>query len=277
MNECPLCGRYFPKSFINEHANKCLTDLNSIACASEREAESEGTLWTAKRTKLDSSACDVGKRASIDTPTQPSRVLKEDSDNVLSVRDGQLKVSSSKDSWKLIFKKCDQSKVLPKSPSQHASRFERTCVKLSSLGHNDQVDVFQINEADLNLVHGVSHSQAEDCMNPIPEEKSEKAHEANNHVVTNCLKHNNVAITEIIKHITSVLSVPLAEKMRPTSVDDYFGQGKLVGSKMPLRALIESNRITSMIFWGPPGCGKVCWFNTGLLSYFTHDVLVTPF
>lgn len=49
---------------------------------------------------------------------------------------------------------------------------------------------------------------------------------------------------------------PLAELLRPTSLDNYIGQQHLVGPGAVLRTLIESGRIPSMIFWGPPGIGK---------------------
>ncbi|MDK2971017.1 MAG: putative ATPase [Candidatus Sumerlaeota bacterium] len=49
---------------------------------------------------------------------------------------------------------------------------------------------------------------------------------------------------------------PLADKLRPSSFDDFLGQEKLVGPGAPLRRLIESDRIPSMILWGPPGSGK---------------------
>lgn len=51
-------------------------------------------------------------------------------------------------------------------------------------------------------------------------------------------------------------SVPLAERLRPTSLDQYIGQEHLVGENAVLRRAIESGRIHSMIFWGPPGVGK---------------------
>ncbi|XP_048765905.2 ATPase WRNIP1-like [Ostrea edulis] len=51
-------------------------------------------------------------------------------------------------------------------------------------------------------------------------------------------------------------TVPLAEKLRPLSLDDYVGQEKAVGKKSILRNLLKSNDIPSMILWGPPGCGK---------------------
>ncbi|KAH8009125.1 hypothetical protein HPB51_010915 [Rhipicephalus microplus] len=50
---------------------------------------------------------------------------------------------------------------------------------------------------------------------------------------------------------------PLAEKMRPSSLDEFIGQSGVLGDQSLLRQLITSNRIPSMILWGPPGCGKV--------------------
>jgi len=52
------------------------------------------------------------------------------------------------------------------------------------------------------------------------------------------------------------LNQPLAERMRPKSLDDYAGQEHLVGKHSVLRKAIESGNIPSMILWGPPGVGK---------------------
>ena len=49
---------------------------------------------------------------------------------------------------------------------------------------------------------------------------------------------------------------PLAARLRPRTLDDIVGQRHLVGPGAPLRALIESDRLTSAILWGPPGTGK---------------------
>jgi putative ATPase len=49
---------------------------------------------------------------------------------------------------------------------------------------------------------------------------------------------------------------PLAERMRPRTLDEFIGQDKLLGPGKPLRMQIESDNIGSMLFWGPPGCGK---------------------
>ena len=54
---------------------------------------------------------------------------------------------------------------------------------------------------------------------------------------------------------------PLAERLRPTTLDDYIGQKHLVGENAVLRRTIETGRIPSMILWGPPGVGKTTLAN----------------
>ena len=49
---------------------------------------------------------------------------------------------------------------------------------------------------------------------------------------------------------------PLAARLRPRSLDEVVGQSELLGPGRPLRALIESDRLTSVVLWGPPGTGK---------------------
>ena len=52
------------------------------------------------------------------------------------------------------------------------------------------------------------------------------------------------------------VSQPLAARIRPENLDEYVGQQHLLGKGKVLRNLIESDNISSMIFWGPPGVGK---------------------
>jgi putative ATPase len=49
---------------------------------------------------------------------------------------------------------------------------------------------------------------------------------------------------------------PLAERMRPRTLDEFVGQEKLLGPGKPLRVQIETDNLSSMLLWGPPGCGK---------------------
>lgn len=52
------------------------------------------------------------------------------------------------------------------------------------------------------------------------------------------------------------LSAPLASRLRPETLEEFAGQGHLIGEGKMLRQLIERDQISSMIFWGPPGVGK---------------------
>lgn len=49
---------------------------------------------------------------------------------------------------------------------------------------------------------------------------------------------------------------PLADRVRPKDLDTYFGQDHLVGQDGPIRKMIETGHLSSMVFWGPPGTGK---------------------
>jgi putative ATPase len=49
---------------------------------------------------------------------------------------------------------------------------------------------------------------------------------------------------------------PLAERMRPRALDEFIGQEKLLSPGKPLRQQVEHDEVTSMLLWGPPGCGK---------------------
>lgn len=59
-----------------------------------------------------------------------------------------------------------------------------------------------------------------------------------------------------MKNKIEIPITPLAERIRPKSLDQFFGQKKLVGDGKPLRKMIENQSLSSLIFWGPPGTGK---------------------
>ncbi|WP_455379165.1 replication-associated recombination protein A [Petrachloros mirabilis] len=68
-------------------------------------------------------------------------------------------------------------------------------------------------------------------------------------------------------------SVPLAERLRPQTFDDLIGQEEIVGKDCPLRKAIETDRLTSVILWGPPGCGKTTLAR--LISRYTKGHFVS--
>jgi putative ATPase len=68
-----------------------------------------------------------------------------------------------------------------------------------------------------------------------------------------------------------IMSEPLAERLRPRSLDDYIGQQHLVGEGAVLRKMIDAGHISSFILWGPPGVGKTT------LAHIIANRLQTPF
>lgn len=67
------------------------------------------------------------------------------------------------------------------------------------------------------------------------------------------------------------MSAPLAERLRPQNLDEFIGQKHLVGKGAVLRRMIDTGRVPSIIFWGPPGVGKTT------LAHIISQTVKTPF
>ena len=69
-----------------------------------------------------------------------------------------------------------------------------------------------------------------------------------------------------------LVSQPLAARLRPESLEEYVGQEHLLGKGRVLRRMIEQDRISSMIFWGPPGVGKTTLAQ--IIAHMTQSVFI---
>ena len=67
------------------------------------------------------------------------------------------------------------------------------------------------------------------------------------------------------------MTTPLAERLRPQTLDEYIGQSHLVGKGAVLRRMIDSGRSLTIIFWGPPGVGKTT------LAHIISNTIKAPF
>jgi len=56
--------------------------------------------------------------------------------------------------------------------------------------------------------------------------------------------------------MTATVQPPLADRLRPKNLTEFIGQAHLVGNHQPLNLVVKTKQLHSMIFWGPPGCGK---------------------
>ena len=71
----------------------------------------------------------------------------------------------------------------------------------------------------------------------------------------------------------ATMSLPLATRMRPRTLDEFVGQAHLLGEGMPIRRAIEQGTLGSVILWAPPGCGKTSL--AYLIAHYTNCLLYT--
>ncbi|XP_063358316.1 ATPase WRNIP1-like [Cydia amplana] len=94
----------------------------------------------------------------------------------------------------------------------------------------------------------------------------EKRLKTENNINNNAPKYmepqpSNLTLNSNGKEEITGKSVPLAEQMRPLSLDDIVGHKESFGAGTMLRSMLEQNKIPNMILWGPPGCGKTSMAN----------------
>ena len=71
---------------------------------------------------------------------------------------------------------------------------------------------------------------------------------------------------DLFEHVAAkdrAAEMPLAARVRPTSIDIFAGHAEWVGEGAPLRAALERDEVWSVVLWGPPGTGKTTLSNTG--------------
>ncbi|XP_071088169.1 ATPase WRNIP1-like [Haliotis cracherodii] len=204
--ECPVCGKYFPSSFINTHVNECLNFSNV-------ESTADDTMSKSNKRKTSDGSGDKGwgffKQTSVSKKVKLSDSTKSKSKHELEKKETLITTTSTN---------CDSdddvSILINDDDDQQSGKSQKT---------SNIKNIFQSSIPNRNSPSSSSHSNSTQAK-PSSSCKNKFA--------------------------------PLAERMRPTSLDQYVGQTKAVGRESLLHSLLNSSHVPSMVLWGPPGCGK---------------------
>ena len=290
--ECPICGRLFGKSVISAHADRCLDETD----VDDEEVTSDVNLsWDSKRPRIEEGAdvtpscsspvlCDLtsqyistqqmpwsampvtdcagSSRTSVQSTKSTEVCLSTNQSWTRNVQSASACASarqavkrSTKSASLLGYFTGGQKSVQPKEGESGRGSGKGTPATLQSDGKLVKQAISSENMSDTELCN----------VNTVRESKR-----------ADILISSNSTVNRSATAQSSVISafVPLAERMRPTMLVDFVGQGHIVGSRRPLRSLLESTVISSMILWGPPGCGKVLHLVACVCISFSHHVCV---
>ena len=215
--DCPVCGRSFSAAFVNEHVNKCLNTTQASLAPS-----AGGQIEVDSRNKSPTGDASFPDKSlgnlSKGKASNGSAGLAKSPQTTSALN--ILKRSSSN-----LAGKSNSNPPLKKLKSQEATNTSKS-------PENRKTDHNALFSSGAKEPVSSQHSNSY-----FPDKKSKDSGKAQK------TKANQFT--------------PLAERMRPKTLSDYVGQSQVLGNNSLLRTLLEANEIPSMIFWGPPGCGKV--------------------
>ncbi|XP_069112993.1 ATPase WRNIP1-like isoform X4 [Argopecten irradians] len=217
--ECPVCQKTFKQSQIDVHVNECLNNTTA------QENMSDSPKLSKKRKSNDTNAWGCLKPGKTDTsPSQKKQKL----DTISSCQGHKDKDASMK-----------------KSPFFSNKNHNSDCID----SKNNHIDISDKADSSFSM-------KSNTCSAYHPGQETKKSHTLGNSVTLGCASSNDKNDRSTASIHLSANSKPLAEQMRPKSLEDYIGQDKAVGKKSLLRSLLQTDQIPSLILWGPPGCGK---------------------
>ena len=263
--DCPVCGRSFDTFVITDHVNRCL--------ARSESTESEGeTIEIADSSPSSGAGKGMGKRSAGCAKTS---FLGKEKASVTK----QTKLQQSPPSFPSSFftgPKRANSNLAGKSPSQPPMK------KMKSTDQERSPDAQSVRSPAKNMVPQSTERKplglAQQSANG-PHTHSVLAFGDGGDKTRS--KSNGNLKNSSSGRLNDKEFVPLAERMRPCSLDDYVGQTKVLGNDSLLRSLLQADEIPSIILWGPPGCGKVAIMQAvqgrgGYPSVYTDPLHLIP-
>lgn len=248
---CPICFKSYPSTLLERHVNSCLdnledehpegdatlaaknSELDDVSIVSESPRQSNA--FAALGLKLDSSGQkkkDAGKRNGKERPTLTSILIAEK------------RLKRKQEELEQLERDAGGSKRV--KIEKHIPAPTQTLTET----HPDTHDQTQSQTQGQTQGHVQSHTPSAPP-SPVLNQGS-----TGNSPPLSPPKSDILRKSQELMKLRKESSLPLAQRLRPKSLDDFFGQEKLVGPNGILRNIINADQIPSFILWGVPGVGK---------------------
>lgn len=226
--KCPICFKLFPLSFLERHVNTCLDTLEPAASGVVENVDGEASKPNQEDAKHQNAFAALGLKA--DSSKRNEKSDKKGKASLTSILIAERRLKRKQEDLEREIKRQTldlEREELPQTQAQE---------KTNSL----QGSLFKSGEL-------LSKRGREEIPRTQIVSNTSELGEGD-------LKQNTQE-PEIVK-LRREAELPLAQRLRPKSLDDFFGQEKLVGPNGVLRNIMSAEQLPSFILWGSPGVGK---------------------
>ncbi|KAM9899609.1 hypothetical protein OXX69_009412 [Metschnikowia pulcherrima] len=267
---CPICQRKFPARFLERHVNLCLDTLGaaepepkSSPVATQEQSQKSQNVFAALGLKADSGkpATEKAKKGGATLTSillAEKRLKRRQEDLEQQIRQKQAKIEQSEQNSDHGSGHVTMAGGNQDDPVISADKTDRLTSDQPSQNEIETIEVTETEgdgsvgaESKLPNSNGMSYTQSQAMPSDAQQGKSFDA-----------VKHKS---RQEAMRLQREADLPLAQRLRPKTLDDFYGQEKLVGESGILRNLIEASQIPSFILWGVPGVGK-----TSLARIISH-------
>lgn len=283
--QCPLCFKSFPTAFLERHVNSCLDTHEPVRLKSPEEKPRTRNAFAALGLKADSSRSDRSKKdATLTTLLIAERKLKRRQKELehrllgrrqdpptmplelLNSSPVQARSNNATDVY--LAPPPDEPLVETNTspghapPGQSITSPENQATQASHIPHS-QDTLVQDSHIHTQMAHALAQTQ------PTTQPITQVTTQPTSQITTQPTSQPTTQPMQIPPHydrrkeisddyvrLKREALLPLAQRLRPNSLDDFFGQEKLVGPNGLLRNMINADQIPSFILWGVPGVGK---------------------
>ncbi|KAM9233842.1 ATPase WRNIP1 isoform 2-T2 [Dugong dugon] len=251
--QCPVCQQMMPAAHINSHLDRCL--LLHPAGHPEPVAGPHGAGEPAKGPSPPrSKRRRLSESSALKQPATPTAAESSEGEGEEGDDGGETESRESYDAPPTP----SGARLIPDFPVARASSpgrkgpGKRPAASAAAAGSASprSWDEAEAQEEEEAVGDGDADGDGEDDQGPWDADAAAAAFGGG----SGGRQHSRALAAEEIRQMLE--GKPLADKMRPDTLQDYIGQSRAVGQETLLRSLLETNEIPSLILWGPPGCGK---------------------